>query len=56
MNMHIKCTNGWTNLPQIQSPCLFKILIKIWKLQLIYIDFLRIFIMSLMSHVEFLFI
>jgi hypothetical protein len=53
------CANGWINLPQNQSPYLFKIMVKIWKLQLIYISlhvFFHIFSMSLMVHLEFLFL
>ncbi len=29
-------TNWWTNLPWNQNPCLLKILVKFWKLQLVY--------------------
>jgi len=50
-----RCVKGWANLPQIQNPYLFKILIKNWKLQLVYIEFLHIFSISLMSHLEFIF-
>jgi hypothetical protein len=37
------CMNEWTNLPHNQNPYLFKILVKIWKLQLVYIDFFHFF-------------
>ncbi len=50
-----RCTNGWTNLPQMQNPYLLKILTIFWKLQLVYMDFLQKNSMSLMSYLEFLF-
>jgi hypothetical protein len=49
---------GWTNLLQNQSPYLLKKMVKFWKLQcfiLVYIDFLDIFSMSLMAHLEYIY-
>jgi hypothetical protein len=31
-----RCRNGWTNLPQNQNPYSLKILVKFWKLQVVY--------------------
>jgi len=47
MELHIthiegRCMNGWTNLPHNQSSYLLKILVKLWKLQLVYINLYRI--------------
>jgi hypothetical protein len=44
---------GWTNLLHNQNSYLLKKVIKIWKLQLVYTDFLHISSMSLMAHLEF---
>ncbi len=46
-NDRVGAINGWTNLSQNQSPYILKILIRFWKLQLVYIDFLHYFSMSL---------
>jgi hypothetical protein len=31
-----RCTNGWTNMSHNQNPYLFKIMVRFWKLQVVY--------------------
>ncbi len=49
-----RCMVGWTNLLHNQNSYVFKKMVKLWKLQLVYTYFLHISSMSLMAHLEFL--